>query len=574
MHVYFDINEDTMLRLVKSGSIKTQGEGSVYAIQVGLADEDDFPHSGTINFSDNKLDAATGTLRVRGLLPNAKPRLISPGMFARVRLPVSDPHDVLLVPKEAVGTDQGRKYVYVITPQDEIDYRPIRVGAPHKGLVVVESGLNPGERVVVVGQQAVRHGIKVTPSDVAARSTAGAAPKRAGRPKVAAATKKAIPVVLFTTPREDSVREYEDFTGHVESVKSVEIRARVTGHLSQVFFKDGDEVKEGAQLFEIDPRPYQAEYDRSVATLHQAEARERRLSQDHRRAQSNYQNGAISREEFDKIAGDLAEAEATVAMAKAARDLAELNLGFTKVFAPVGGRLSRRLVDPGNLVQADVTPLTTIVTLDPMYVYFDVDERTMLRLRRLIKEGRIKPRDEGGQYTIQTGLADEPDFPRTGEINFSDNKVDVATGTLQVRGAIANPTPRVLSPGMFARVRLPIGEARKALMVPEQAVGTDQGSKYVFVITPDNKIERRPITVGVLRDSLRAVLSGLSAAERIVVIGQQRIRPGDEVVAKAWIDARSKESSKPGSVSPAKKSATPAVAGERDAEPKRTSSSD
>jgi RND family efflux transporter MFP subunit len=199
---------------------------------------------------------------------------------------------------------------------------------------------------------------------------------------------------------------------------------------------------------------------------------------------------------------------------------------------PVAGRLSRRLVDPGNLVQADTTLLTTLVTLDPMYVYFDIDERTMLRLRRLLQEGKLKSRQEGAEYEIQVGLSDEEDFPHTGLINFSDNKLDVATGTLRVRGSIPNPPPRVLSPGMFARVRLPIGSSRKAILIPEQAVGTDQGRKYLYVITPQNEIDYRPIKVGPLERGMRVVDSGLNLGERVVVVGQQRVKPGAKVIAK------------------------------------------
>lgn len=373
------------------------------------------------------------------------------------------------------------------------------------------------------------------------------------RTKPKAVAKKETPVVLFARPTVDTVQDSDEFTGHIDSIKTVEVRARVTGYLDKVLFEDGEEVKEGAELFEIDPRPYQAEYDRAEATLKQAVARDSRLSADHGRAQRNYQRGAISREEYDKVAGDYAEAEAAVGMARAARDLAKLNVGFTKVYAPIGGRISRRLVDPGNLVQADQTPLTTIVTLDPMFVYFDIDERTMLQLRRLVQEGKLTARQEGGQFPIQVGLSDETSFPHRGTINFSENKLDAATGTLRVRGAIPNPAPRVLSPGMFARVRLPIGHPRKAILIPEQAVGTDQGRKYLYVINNQDEIDYRPIKTGSLSNGLRVVDAGLKADERVVVVGQQRIRPGAKVKpkkAEELVLKASAEPAAPGAVIP------------------------
>ena len=218
----------------------------------------------------------------------------------------------------------------------------------------------------------------------------------------------------------------------------VEVRARVTGYLDKVLFEDGSEVKEGDVLFKIDPRPYEAALAAAEASVVQSEAHQRRLQFDHRRASNLFQRGAISREEVDRIQGDYSEAVAAVGIAQAQRDLAKLNLSFTDVRAPISGRTSRRLVDPGNLIQADSTSLTTIVSLDPIYVYFDVDERTLLRLRRLIREGRIKSRTEA-EVPVLVGLSDEEGYSRRGIINFSDNRVDPSTGTLRVRGVIANP---------------------------------------------------------------------------------------------------------------------------------------
>ena len=219
-------------------------------------------------------------------------------------------------------------------------------------------------------------------------------------------------------------------------------------------------------------------------------------------------------------------------VAEADRDLAALNLDFTRVTAPIGGRLSRRMVDPGNLVKADETALTSIVSLDPMFVYFDVDERTVLRIRRLIREGKIKSRTET-ELPVQVALADEDGFPRTGFINFSDNKVDPNTGTLRVRGVVENPKPHVLSPGMFLRVRLPIGKPYQALMIAERALGTDQGRKFLYVVNGDDEVEQRPVKVGQLNDEgMRVIEQGLQPGERVIVNGIQRVRAGKKVKPK------------------------------------------
>jgi RND family efflux transporter MFP subunit len=362
------------------------------------------------------------------------------------------------------------------------------------------------------------------------------------------------PIVSVAIPVTDYVTDYEEFTGRTEAIYSIDIRARVTGYLQQVPPVDGAEVNKGDLLFEIDPRPYKAELKRMEATLAQNEAHLKRLDADFRRVSNLFSRGNVAREEFDKSAGDRAEAEAAVGIATASRDLAQLNDSFTRIEAPISGRLSRRLVDPWNLVKADETTLTTIVSLDPLYVYFDVDERTMLKLRRLTQEGRMQSREEG-QIPIEAGVSDEtdangtPQFPHKGVINFSENKVDPSTGTLRVRASIDNPKsgptkPRVLSPGLFIRVRLPIGKPRKSILVPEQAVGTDQGRKFIYVVGDDNKVVYRPVTVGKLQNGKRVIEGNLAANERVVISGLQRVRPGG-VVKPNLVEERTKAASAP-----------------------------
>ncbi len=361
-------------------------------------------------------------------------------------------------------------------------------------------------------------------------------------------------MVLVSQPVVQEVTDYEEFIGHTDAIFSVEVRARVSGYLDKVNFNDGDEVEKGTLLFEIDARPYKAEFDRAEATLRQGEARLTRLAADHRRADVLFKKGAIGLEEFDRINGDFAEGLASIGVATAAVDLARLNLDFTRVTAPISGRLSRRMVDPGNLVKADDTPLTTIVSLDPMYVYFDIDERTLLKLRRLVAEGKIKSRQEA-EVPVLVGLSDEKDdegissFPHRGTINFSDNKIDSSTGTLRVRGIINNPKPRILSPGLFVRIRLPIGTSRKSILIDEQAIGSQQTDKFIYVVRKEkdkqgklvDMVFSEKIEVGSLvitgtpneKKLLRVVKSGrVKENDWVVIGGLQRIRDKDSVEKK------------------------------------------
>ena len=350
--------------------------------------------------------------------------------------------------------------------------------------------------------------------------------------------------VLVTMPTTDRVTDYEDFIGHTEAVYAVEVRARVNGYLDKVNFKDGDEVEKGDVLFEIDARPYKATFDNTMSMVEQSQARFARTAADQRRAEALLGRNAIGREEYDRIQGDYNESKASIGAVQANMEMAQLNLDWTKVTAPISGRSSRRMVDPGNLVQADVTPLTTIVSLDPIYVYFDIDERTLLKIRRLIAEGRIKSRREA-ELPVYIGLSDESGYPHTGTIDFSDNRIDASTGTLRIRATLANPKPRLFSPGLFVRIHFPIGEPHQSILIAEQAIGTDQGRKYVYVVEKSKLkdkttgkerdaeiVKYRPITVGTLTNGLRVVDEGLAEGERVVVGGLQRVRPNKEVVPR------------------------------------------
>jgi multidrug efflux system membrane fusion protein len=341
------------------------------------------------------------------------------------------------------------------------------------------------------------------------------------------------PEVLFELPSVGEVTDYEDFTGRTVANKTIEIRARVTGYIDKINFKEleGRDVEEGSVLFEIDPRPYEAEVARADANLLQATTRLKRVELDYERARKTVATRTITQEQFDQVAGDRAEAKAQVAIMQANLDLAKLNLAYCEVRAPISGRVSRTQLDQGNLVRADETVLATIVAMDPMYGYFELDERTLLRLRRSADErGAINTRSENS-VPVKMALADEEGYPHDGVVNYFDNQLDPSTGTMQARG-IFNNADRMLAPGMFVRVRLPIGDPYRALLLSEQALGTDQGQKFVYVIDDQNKVQYRRVDVGKLQQGKRVVLGGIAEGDRVVVSGLQRVRPGAEVNAR------------------------------------------
>lgn len=336
------------------------------------------------------------------------------------------------------------------------------------------------------------------------------------------------PAVTVSYPVQREITDQADFTARTAAVNSVELRARVSGYLEKVNFHEGALVRKGDVLFEIDPRTYQAVLENARGTLESMEARVRRLNADFARARTMVSKQAISQEEFDKVVGDRGEAVAARAAAQAAVERARLDLGFTRVTAPVSGRISRYHVTVGNLIQAgDLTGgtlLTTIVSVDPMYAYFDVDEHTVLRVRQLIGEGKLKTPDDV-EIPVWLGLANEAGFPHRGRVNFVDNQVNPKTGTLKVRAVFPNKD-EALSPGYFARVRVPVGAPHNGLLIAERALDTDQGQKIVYVVDRDNKVVSRPVRLGEMHDGLREITDGMKSGERVIVNGLQQVRPG------------------------------------------------
>jgi RND family efflux transporter MFP subunit len=327
---------------------------------------------------------------------------------------------------------------------------------------------------------------------------------------------------------QSEIAEWDEFTGRLEAVDQVEIRPRVSGYITRVSFDEGKEVKKGEVLFEIDPRPYQAELARADAELERARSAATLAASEVERAGKLVDVQAISREEYDSRTSAEAQGGATVRAAEAAVRTARLNLEWTRVRSPIEGRVSNAMVTPGNLVEAGppATLLTTVVSLDPMYVYFDSDEQTYLRYA-----GRAKhagPNWREARLPVYLGLANETGYPHEGRLDFVDNQVDPGTGTIRTRAVFSNRS-RSLTPGLFARVKLVGTEKSKVLLVRDAAIGTDQDHKFVLVLGPGDTLAYRPVVPGRLTEGLRIVTSGLAAGDRVVINGLMRVRPGMKV---------------------------------------------
>jgi RND family efflux transporter MFP subunit len=336
--------------------------------------------------------------------------------------------------------------------------------------------------------------------------------------------------VIATTPVRGQVTDYQDFTGRLDGIQTVDIRARVTGFVVSAPFKEGDLVREGDLLFQIDDRTYKADVNLAAANLKLAKADQNLQQKVVSRARTLSGTRAMSQEDYDTAVATWEKSQANVEATGATRDRAQLYLDYTRVTAPLSGRISRRLVDPGNLVNADNTILTTIVQDDRLYAYFDVDERTYLDL--VGSESPVQSTWLSGlQFPVQMRLANEDQFTRSGVVNFIDNRVNATTGTLRMRAVFENARG-FLRAGLFVRIRLPIGTPYEAWLIPDEAVLSDQGRQYVYVVNDSNEVVYRPVTLGQEIQGLRVIKKGMAEGERVIISGMQRVRPKAEVQVK------------------------------------------
>lgn len=314
------------------------------------------------------------------------------------------------------------------------------------------------------------------------------------------------------------VRPWDEFTGRIAAIETVELRPRVSGYVERVAYQEGQEVRKGDPLFQIDPRTYRAEFDRAQAELARAQSEAALASAQLTRAEALVAARAMSDEELEVRRSARAQAHAVVRAAEAAVTRAELDLGYTVVRAPIDGRAGRALVTVGNLAQADATMLTTVVSLDPVHVYFETDEQTYLDYQALERLGQRA----ADHHAVRVALANEDGYPHTGTVDFIDNRVDPATGTIRARAVLPNPD-RVFTPGLFARVQLEGGDRFTAHLIDNRAVLTDQDRKYVYVLGANDTAVRRDVKLGRQIDALRVVAGGLDADDIVIVHGVQKV---------------------------------------------------
>lgn len=335
------------------------------------------------------------------------------------------------------------------------------------------------------------------------------------------------PPVTVATPVERSVADTIEFVGTTQPTQIVDLRARVNGYLEKIFFEDGSMVKAGDQLFLIEQAPYQATLDAAQAALQKSIASLALAQSQYRRMEPLRRNSVVTQDELDVQAAQVETSKADVAAAQAAVHQAELNLGYTKILAPISGRIGRHMVDVGNLVQAEKTPLATIQAIDPIYVYFDVSENDLLRFMAMLRNNEL-PDPDKNPPVLHVGLANEEGFPHQGKLDFRELGVDTETGTAKRRGIFPNPDWQLV-PGMFVRVQASVGAPKPRLLVEDRAVGTDARGDFLLVVNDKNVVEYKPVKLGIHVGEMRVVENGIKPTDRVVVNGLQRARPGAPV---------------------------------------------
>ena len=350
------------------------------------------------------------------------------------------------------------------------------------------------------------------------------------------------PVVTVAPVQQQEMVEWEEFTGRTAAIENVEVRSRVSGHIEAVKFESGQLVKKGDVLFQIDPRWHQAEFGRHAADYEQARVKLANAEREAKRTAQLLANKAISTEEADQREARFQESKAALLSSEAARNVAQLDLDYTVVRSPINGRVSRALVTEGNYISAlasATTVLTTIVSVDPIHVYADVDENSLLKFNALAQAGKL-PLNRDGKVPVELQLGDESSFPHQGYIESFDNKVDAQSGSIVLRAIFPNQDGRVI-PGLFARIRLPASGKHPVLLIEESAIGTDQAQKFVLTLTASNTVAYRPVKLGALVDGKRLVRDGLHVGEQVVMnVVMARVRPGMTVQPQPVAAAKSK----------------------------------
>ena len=341
--------------------------------------------------------------------------------------------------------------------------------------------------------------------------------------------KQALPPASVTVskPVRKEIADWNEFTGRTAAVNLVNITARVSGYIVNIPFKEGDMIHKGDLLYQVDPRPYQDAYEQALGQLKQAQANQQLQEVTYERQAHLQQTNVIAKEDYDTALSNKNQAAAQVISAQAAVNAAQLNLEFTRVISPIDGRVGRQLVNIGNLVQADSTQLTTVVSIDPIYAYFSMDELAALGYQRLVRDGKLASTSDG-KALVYLRLQDENGFPHEGTVNFADNAYDTTTGTLLIRATFQNHDG-FLTPGNFVRVRIASSPQYEALLVADRAIGTDQDQSFVYVIDSKNIAQLRHVTIGPMADGLRVVKSGLKPDDVIVVNGILKVRPNSPV---------------------------------------------
>jgi multidrug efflux system membrane fusion protein len=347
------------------------------------------------------------------------------------------------------------------------------------------------------------------------------------------------PSVTVARVEQREIVEWDEFTGRTEPVDSVEVRPRVSGYIQEVRFQSGQLVKKGDVLFVIDPRWHQAEFDRLEAETERARVQLDNAKREADRTKQLLATKAISTEEGDARVSRFEEAKAALAAAEAARDSAKLDLDYTQVRSPIDGRVSRAFLTEGNYVSGvagAATRLTTIVSVNPVYVYADMDEDSLLKFNALASKSKLDT-DGDGRIPVELQLGDEDSFPHHGYIESFDNQLDPNTGSILLRAVFPNDDGRIV-PGLFARIRVPLSERHQAFLISERAVGTDQAQKYVLALTPTNTVAYQSVVLGPSINGMRIIRSGVTGGEEIVVNGMQRVRPGMAVKAEPAIASK------------------------------------